>query len=356
MLDYKNIFSIGPFSLSKEEKDSWYYFNQKKLTAHHFKNCKEYKKITNKIYGGLNKSTNLSELPFIPSHLFKDYNLITNNNNNNDFSKTLTSSGTSGSKNSMISLDRKTSLLQSRALSIIFQDILNKKRGTMFVVDSPKIFSDSKSLNARGAAIKGFSQLVDKTVFLLDKDLNLKIDPLINFLKTNPNEQFIVFGFTSFIWEHLIKKIKNKKLISANNGILIHGGGWKKMQDQAVGRTLFNTKITSTVGIKKIHNYYGMVEQTGSVFLECEHGFFHSSIFSDIIVRDAALKISPLKKDGLLQVFSLLPLSYPGHNILTEDIGALQGVDNCICGRKGKYFSIKGRVPGTETRGCSDAH
>ena len=99
-----------------------------------------------------------------------------------------------------------------------------------------------------------------------------------------------------------------------------------------------------------------MVEQTGSVFLECEHGFFHSSIFSDIIVRDAALKISPLKKDGLLQVFSLLPLSYPGHNILTEDIGALQGVDNCICGRKGKYFSIKGRVPGTETRGCSDAH
>ena len=65
MLDYKNIFSIGPFSLSKKEKDSWYYFNQKKLTAHHFKNCKEYKKITNKIYGGLNKSTNLSELPFL---------------------------------------------------------------------------------------------------------------------------------------------------------------------------------------------------------------------------------------------------------------------------------------------------
>jgi phenylacetate-coenzyme A ligase PaaK-like adenylate-forming protein len=354
MLDYKNIFSIKPFSLNEKEKDKWYYSNQKKLTAYHFKNCKEYKKITNKIHGGLNKSKNLSELPFIPSNLFKDYNLVTNNND--DFMKTLTSSGTSGSKNSIISLDRKTSLLQSRALSNIFQDILNKKRGTMFVVDSPKVFSDFKSLNARGAAIKGFSQLVDKTVFLLDKDLNLKINLLIDFLKTNPKQQFIIFGFTSFIWQYLIKKIKNKKLIPANNGILIHGGGWKKMQDQAVGRDLFNIKITNTVGIKKIHNYYGMVEQTGSVFLECEHGFFHSSIFSDIIVRDADLKISPLKKEGLLQVFSLLPLSYPGHNILTEDVGALQGIDNCKCGRKGKYFYIKGRVPGTEIRGCSDTN
>ena len=99
-----------------------------------------------------------------------------------------------------------------------------------------------------------------------------------------------------------------------------------------------------------------MVEQTGSVFLECENGFFHSSIFSDLIVRDENLKVSPLKKEGLLQILSLLPLSYPGHNILTEDIGTLEGIDDCRCGRKGKYFSIKGRVPCTELRGCSDVN
>ena len=45
-----------------------------------------------------------------------------------------------------------------------------------------------------------------------------------------------------------------------------------------------------------------------------------------------------------------------GHNILTEDIGKIEGVDDCKCGRKGKYFSIEGRVPGTEIRGCSDAY
>jgi len=355
MLDYKNIFSINPFSLNQKEKEKWYYNQQKILTAYHYKNCKEYRKITNKIYGSLKRSKNITDLPFIPTNLFKDFNLVTDTKY--DFSKTLTSSGTSGYKNAKINLDRKTSLLQSKALSNIFSDILNKKKGTMFVVDSPAVFSGSNLLNARGAAIKGFSQLVDKSVFLLDKKMNLKINILTDFINSNKNEQFIIFGFTSFIWQHLVKKVmKNSFKLPANNGILIHGGGWKKMHDQSVNRNVFNYNIKKKLGIKKIHNYYGMVEQTGSIFLECEHGFFHSSIFSDLIVRDANLNVSPLKKEGLLQILSLLPLSYPGHNILTEDIGTLEGIDDCRCGRKGKYFSVKGRVLGTELRGCSDVN
>lgn len=355
MLDYKNIFSIKPFSLNQREKEKWYYNQQKILTAYHYKNCKEYRKITNKIHGSLQSSKNITDLPFIPTSLFKDFNLVTDTKY--DLSKTLTSSGTSGYKNAKINLDRKTSLLQSKALANIFSDILSKKKGTMLIIDSPEVFSSSNLLNARGAAIKGFSQLVDKSVFLLDKKMNLKINILTNFINSNKHEQFIIFGFTSFVWQHLVNKVlKSSFKLPENNGILIHGGGWKKMNDQSVSRNVFNHSIKKKLGIKKIHNYYGMVEQTGSIFLECEHGFFHSSIFSDLIVRDANLSVSPLKKEGLLQILSLLPLSYPGHNILTEDIGTLEGIDDCRCGRKGKYFSVKGRVPGTELRGCSDVN
>lgn len=53
---------------------------------------------------------------------------------------------------------------------------------------------------------------------------------------------------------------------------------------------------------------------------------------------------------------SILPNSYPGHNILTEDIGKLFGIDDCKCGRKGKYFLVSGRAPETEVRGCSDIY
>ena len=57
---------------------------------------------------------------------------------------------------------------------------------------------------------------------------------------------------------------------------------------------------------------------------------------------------------GLVQLISLLPTSYPGHNIISEDIGEIIGIDDCKCGRLGKYFIIHGRAEKAEIRGCSD--
>ena len=51
---------------------------------------------------------------------------------------------------------------------------------------------------------------------------------------------------------------------------------------------------------------------------------------------------------------SLLPLSYPGHSILTEDRGQIIDFDGCKCGKSGKYFLVRGRLPKAELRGCSD--
>lgn len=62
----------------------------------------------------------------------------------------------------------------------------------------------------------------------------------------------------------------------------------------------------------------------------------------------------PYWKKGIIQVLSPLATSYPGHSILTEDMGLILGIDDCPCGRKGKYFRIEGRIPKAEIRGCSD--
>jgi hypothetical protein len=56
----------------------------------------------------------------------------------------------------------------------------------------------------------------------------------------------------------------------------------------------------------------------------------------------------------LIQTFSILPRSYPGNSLLTEDIGVIVGEDDCSCGRNGKYFLVEGRLPTAELRGCSD--
>ena len=59
---------------------------------------------------------------------------------------------------------------------------------------------------------------------------------------------------------------------------------------------------------------------------------------------------------GLVQLSSILPFSYPGHILLSEDTGEIIGEDDCPCGRLGKTFQIHGRVKHAEIRGCSDTY
>ena len=100
-----------------------------------------------------------------------------------------------------------------------------------------------------------------------------------------------------------------------------------------------------------------MVEQTGCIYIECECGHLHTSIFSDVITRRPIdFSECVIGEPGIIQVVSTIPESYPGHSLLTEDEGAIEGIDDCPCGRKGKYFRIKGRLQNAEIRGCSDTY
>jgi hypothetical protein len=91
--------------------------------------------------------------------------------------------------------------------------------------------------------------------------------------------------------------------------------------------------------------------------MEFEHGHLHSSAWSDVIVRDP-INFTPLPAGlpGLIQLLSVIPRSYPGHSLLSEDEGVLLGVDDCPCGRMGSYFKVLGRIQNAETRGCSDTY
>ena len=100
-----------------------------------------------------------------------------------------------------------------------------------------------------------------------------------------------------------------------------------------------------------------MAEQVGSIYLECEYGHYHASVFSDVITRRIE-DFSPCEigEKGIIQVVSVVPRSYPGHSLLTEDEGVILGVDDCPCGRKGKYIKVFGRIKNAEIRGCSDTY
>ena len=131
---------------------------------------------------------------------------------------------------------------------------------------------------------------------------------------------------------------------------------WKETVCKEHGEEMINL-LKEACGIEHIHDYYGMVEQTGCIYMECECGHLHASTFSDVITR-RPLDFSECEigEKGIIQVVSTIPESYPGHSLLTEDEGVILGIDDCPCGRKGKYFKINGRLKNAEIRGCSDTY
>ena len=183
-------------------------------------------------------------------------------------------------------------------------------------------------------------------------------DKVLNFIEKHKDDQIFIFGFTFMIWKHFLNKaISNKINLDFSKATIIHGGGWKKLINEAVSTELFKEKLKSVFGISKVYDYYGMVEQTGSIYLECERGHLHTSIYSDVVTRRGAdFEPAEFGEVGVIEVVSILPTSYPGHVLLTEDEGVVLGEDDCSCGRLGKYFRIIGRIKNAEPRGCSDTY
>lgn len=339
-----------PFFLNKKEKNLFLKKNLILLHKHHLKNCKEYNLISKKINFSFSEEKDIKDFIIIPSQLFKSFELksITEEN----IYKTLTSSGTSSGKKSRIVLDKNSSILQSKVLVNIASSFIGKERVPMVCFDNKNILSKEKTFSARNAGLIGFSVFSNKIHFALDENLNLNLPELNSFLKSNRNSKTLFFGLTSIIWEFLNKL--NISLVNKKNSYLIHGGGWKKLVDKKISNQKFKSTIMKKLKINKIFNYYGMVEQTGSIFFECEEGFFHTSNFSDIIIRNENLEIEKNNKKGIVQTISILPSSYPGMSLLTEDVGIIYGEDCCKCGRNGKIFKILGRLKNSELRGCSD--
>ena len=356
MNDLTPIINIHPYSISQKVKEEIYLNFLLDLTKHHLKQSSQYKKIIDVLGIKINSINSIEDIPFIPVRLFKDYDLLSVDRS--EVVKTMTSSGTSGQSVSKIFLDKTTASNQTKVLTKIVSSFIGGKRLPMLVVDSSAIVKDRTLFSARGAGVLGFSMLGYDVTYALDENMGLNIERVQAFLRSHGNEQILVFGFTFIVWQHFYNELKKYNIrLELDQGIMIHGGGWKKLADQAVDNETFKSEIKRTTGISKVYNYYGMVEQTGSIFMECEKGFLHSSLFSDVLIRDFKdFSLAPSGVPGLIQLLSLLPQSYPGHSIITEDIGEIVGIDDCFCGRMGKYFRVHGRIKNSETRGCSDAY
>ncbi|WP_067486671.1 MULTISPECIES: LuxE/PaaK family acyltransferase [Dickeya] len=356
MISYDNIFSLPPYSLNKNEKNSLFIERLSYLTVYHAASCLPYEKMLNGISFDIKKINKITDFPFLPVSLFKQLDLYSVEKN--EIIKTMTSSGTTGQQVSKIFLNKDTASNQQKAFVKIVSDFTGTSRLPLIVIDTPTVMKDRNLFSARGAGILGFSIFASDKIFCLDEHMNIDIEAVSSFLSKHKGRKVLLFGFTFMVWQFFYKSLKEKNIkIDLSNAILIHGGGWKKLQSEAVSQKEFSRLLNDSCGIKQTFDYYGMVEQTGCIYMQCEHGHLHASVFSDIIIRDPKdFSVLPNGRPGIIQVLSLIPESYPGHSLLTEDVGVVLGEDDCPCGRLGKYFSVLGRFQNAELRGCSDTY
>ena len=354
MLD--EFYSREPYSLGKEEKTELLTSELKQLTTWHMEHCEEYNRMLQAMNYDEGKVSTYYDLPFFPVRMFKQMDLLSVDRK--EIFKTMTSSGTTGQAVSKIYVDKATAASQQKVLVKIISDFVGKKRLPMLIIDSPKVVKDRNLFSARGAAILGLSMIAKERVYALDENMQIDMSVVKQFLKQYKGQRFLIFGFTFMVWQHFYKQLLQlEEKIDMSEGFLITGGGWKKLESEHVSRDEFKKKFEELCGITHFLDHYGMVEQTGCIYAECECGNMHASIYSDVITRRYKdFSLCDIGEKGIIQVVSVLPHSYPGHSLLTEDEGVILGQDDCPCGRKGKYFKLTGRMKKAELRGCSDTY
>lgn len=351
----EDLLALPPYGLPHADKRRRFDVALAALTRHHAGHCADYAKILAALgFDPAAAHASVADYPFLPARLFKTHDL--RSVPAEAVRKVMTSSGTGGQP-SRIALDAVTATLQTKVLSRIVTSFLGRERLPMLVIDAPSTAKGRAQFSARTAGIVGFSIFGRNVTFALNDDLELDLAAIEGFCAAYGQRPVLLFGFTFVVFEHLIEALRRQgRRLGLDHGILIHGGGWKKLADRAVDNDTFRRLMAEATGVRRVHNYYGLVEQTGSIFMECEHGRLHCSNYSDIVVRGPDFAELPFGQRGMVELLSLLPHSYPGHILLTEDEGTIDGEDDCPCGRFGKYFRIHGRVANAEIRGCSDAY
>ena len=355
-IDLSQFFNCSPYALSQKEKLSLLLPIMRELSGRHYERCGPYKRALEALKISVGEIETLGQVPFLPVSLFKEFEL--SSIPREEIYKVMSSSGTSGQGVSKIFLDRKTSALQSKILSKLMKELIGSSRLPMLIIDSPATLQDRKAFSARGAGILGFSMFGRDVTYALDVNMNVNYREIEDFCRRNQSQKIFIFGFTFMIWKHFVEPIlRGKRCLDLRDAVVLHGGGWKKLADSAVDQDEFRQAIQEIIPGASVVNYYGMVEQTGSLYFECEQGFLHAPIFSEVITRrPSGFDICEVGEPGVIEVMSVAALSYPGHALLTDDIGTVWGLDGCACGRRGKFFSIHDRIPAADVRGCSDTY
>jgi phenylacetate-coenzyme A ligase PaaK-like adenylate-forming protein len=307
------------------------------------------------------RADTLADLPYLPVGAFKSnppLALV----GANEVKRTLTSSATTGQVPSRVVLDAETAKRMTKGVTTIIKDFIGPARRPYMVIDTPENLRTQGELGARGAAIQGLGSFATETVCCLRRDpegnTSLDLERLLDCAAKWRGNEVLAYGFTYVIWTQLVQPLQRQGItLDIPNVRVLHSGGWKRLEREAVTKDVFIGGVASVFGCSadRVLDFYGMVENVGIVYPDCEYGNKHVPAFAEVIVRNP-LTLEPITagQQGLVQVCSVLSTSFPGFLVLTDDMAEVIDYDECPCGRRGTTFRFAGRVPKVEVRGCGN--
>ncbi len=359
----KELFSYGPYSLEEKVKNDLLLNSVLYELRYHHQNNPYYRRYCERKRVDLDTIDSLDELPFIPATAFKELGNLLVSVDEKDIVANLNSSATSGIPSS-VRIDKITSRRQVKALGLVIGDRLGKKRRPFFVIDVDPRYSAHRTMSARTAAVSGFLNLASSSEYLLSDEkegLHLDEKRLVGLIKELSNQPVILFGFTFVIYKEVIDKFfqKGRQLALPAGSMLVHIGGWKKLEHQKVNRETFNSRVQDVFAVRpqNVVDFYGFTEQMGVTYPDCECGWKHTPSFAEVRIRNEGdLSLVNGESSGLMELITPIPHSYPGNVILTDDIGILAPRDSapCVANRSGSRFRVIGRAIKGEPRGCGD--
>jgi long-chain-fatty-acid---luciferin-component ligase len=201
-----------------------------------------------------------------------------------------------------------------------------------------------------------FSGLLDDRKYVM-RQYDFDPEEALDYLRENEGRHTRhIFG-PPFLINRLLRHMEEReiRLPLDPKSFVITLGGWKRFNNENIGRRQFDAKLNELLGIRpeNVRDMYGMIE-SNMLAIECEHHRKHVPPWCHVTVRDlddASIEVPP-GATGVIGIIDALSHSYPSY-ILSEDVGHVEVQQDCPCGRNGQVVVFERRLQGAEIGCCA---
>jgi hypothetical protein len=357
------LFKLPPYATQPGEHRGLLRAAVREAIQYHCANCSPFDRWYRK--QGVDPDAEIEDLarvPYLPVSIFK--RLPLESVPEVEVVRVLRSSATSSQTPSRVVLDRITRDRQMRTLAVMMSAMMGPMRRPFVMLDAAAAQVVDMELSARVAGLRGYLMMASETHYALEArdgrvDLDAdKLEELFSQLSARRMPVCLI-GYTYMLYQHIVAPLirAGRRLQLPPGTIVIHFGGWKRLERQAVDRAQLNSELEQVFAMDDpcIRDVYGFTEQLGVIYPDDGNGVRLAPVYSEVVVRDpVTLESLPDGMAGLLEFITPLPHSYPGVALVLDDIGRIVSRDGGQNGRFGTRFEVLGRARGSEIRGCGD--